>query len=181
MSTANIFLCTISCPHYTHYASFHQQLILNDLVRYFESPDPESFDALLFHPWGNVVGLFVFPFLVSLFQTRSQVILNHCAIFIRTATSTLLFSKALTISAAGRAQTSTGQVVNMVRRYKFQCTAHCFFTTTDRLISQFYSPNSTTDVKRYTTTPTVFAILWFHSGRAYTNHYRLDPHISPSG
>jgi ATP-binding cassette subfamily C (CFTR/MRP) protein 1 len=71
--------------------------------------------ARLFHPWGNVVacvGLFVFPMLVSLLQTRSQVILNHCAIFIRTSVSTLLFSKALTIGAAGRAQPSTGQVVN---------------------------------------------------------------------
>jgi len=89
-------------------------LILNDLVRYFETGAPPDFNALIFHPWGDVVGLFVFPFLVSLLQTRSQVILNHCAIFIRTAVSTLLFSKALTISASGRAQTSTGQVVNMM-------------------------------------------------------------------
>ena len=89
-------------------------IILNDLVRYFESPDQSNYNAILFHPWGNVVGLFIFPLLVSLFQTRSQVILNHCAIFIRTSVSTLLFNKALTISAAGRAQTSTGQVVNMM-------------------------------------------------------------------
>lgn len=89
-------------------------LILNDLVRYFEMGSPPNFRALLFHPWGDVVGLFVFPLLVALLQTRSQVILNHCAIFIRTAVSNLLFSKALTISAAGRAQTSTGQVVNMM-------------------------------------------------------------------
>ena len=89
-------------------------LILNDLVSYFESPNPEDFQAIFIHPWGDVVGLFIFPLLVSLFQTRSQVILNHCAIFIRTSVSTLLFSKALTISAAGRAQTSTGQVVNMM-------------------------------------------------------------------
>jgi len=89
-------------------------LILNDLVKYFESSNQSNYQSLLFHPWGNVVGLFVFPALVSLFQTRSQVILNHCAIYIRTSISTLLFSKALTISAAGRAQTSTGQVVNMM-------------------------------------------------------------------
>lgn len=89
-------------------------LILNDLVRYFETPPGVEYNALLFHPWGNVVGLFVFPMLVSVLQTRSQVILNHCAIFIRTAVSTLLFEKALTISASGRAQTSTGQVVNMM-------------------------------------------------------------------
>jgi ATP-binding cassette subfamily C (CFTR/MRP) protein 1 len=89
-------------------------LILNDLVRYFETPSGMEYNALLFHPWGNVVGLFIFPLLVSVLQTRSQVILNHCAIFIRTAVSTLLFEKALTISASGRAQTSTGQVVNMM-------------------------------------------------------------------
>lgn len=89
-------------------------LILNDLVTFFELGAPADYNALLFHPWGDVVGLFVFPLIVSLFQTRSQVILNHCAIFVRTAVSTLLFSKALTISAAGRAQTSTGQVVNMM-------------------------------------------------------------------
>ncbi|KAL3759959.1 hypothetical protein ACHAWU_000582 [Discostella pseudostelligera] len=93
---------------------FMPVLILTNMVGYFESPDPENYPALLFHPWGNVVGLFVFPVLVSLLQTRSQVILNHCSIFIRTSVSALLFSKALTISAAGRAQTSTGQVVNMM-------------------------------------------------------------------
>ena len=98
---------------------FMPVLILTDLVRYFESSskgggDGDEYRALLLHPWGNVVGLFVFPMIVSLLQTRSQVILNHCAIFIRTSVSTLLFSKALTISAAGRAQTSTGQVVNMM-------------------------------------------------------------------
>lgn len=89
-------------------------LILNDLVRYFESGSPSDYNALLFHPWGDVVGLLVFPLMVALLQTRSQVIFNHCAIFIRTSVSNLLFSKALTISAAGRAQTSTGQVVNMM-------------------------------------------------------------------
>jgi len=89
-------------------------LILNDLVKYFEMGSPPNYKALLFHPWGDVVGLLVFPLLVALLQTRSQVIFNHCAIFIRTSVSNLLFSKALTISAAGRAQTSTGQVVNMM-------------------------------------------------------------------
>lgn len=89
-------------------------LILNDLVTYFEMGSPIDYRALLFHPWGDVVGLLVFPLMVALLQTRSQVIFNHCAIFIRTSVSNLLFSKALTISAAGRAQTSTGQVVNMM-------------------------------------------------------------------
>ncbi|KAL3808375.1 hypothetical protein ACHAXA_005346 [Cyclostephanos tholiformis] len=92
-------------------------LILTDLVRYFQAYSRgvgEAYNALLFTQWGNVIGLFVFPFIVSLLQTRSQIILNHCSIYIRTGVSTLLFSKALTISASGRAETSTGQVVNMM-------------------------------------------------------------------
>jgi ATP-binding cassette subfamily C (CFTR/MRP) protein 1 len=95
---------------------FMPVLILTDLVRYFEanSRGVEGYDALLFNQWGNVVGLFIFPMIVSLLQTRSQIILNHCSIYIRTSVSTLLFSKALTISASGRAETSTGQVVNMM-------------------------------------------------------------------
>jgi len=35
-------------------------------------------------------------------------------VFVRTAVSTMLYRKALTVSAAGRAMTSTGQVVNMM-------------------------------------------------------------------
>ena len=38
----------------------------------------------------------------------------HCGVFVRTAVSTLLYHKALSVSAAGRAKTSTGQVVNMM-------------------------------------------------------------------
>eukprot|EP00984_Skeletonema_dohrnii_P014790 scaffold6280_cov79-Skeletonema_dohrnii-CCMP3373.AAC.5 len=47
-------------------------LILNDLVKYFEMGSPPNYQALLFHPWGDVVGLLVFPLLVALLQTRSQ-------------------------------------------------------------------------------------------------------------
>mmetsp|Transcript_15499 Transcript_15499/g.34859 ORF Transcript_15499/g.34859 Transcript_15499/m.34859 type:complete len:1179 (+) Transcript_15499:976-4512(+) len=38
----------------------------------------------------------------------------HLSVFVRTALSTMLYKKALTVSAAGRLQTSTGQVVNMM-------------------------------------------------------------------
>ena len=66
------------------------------------------------HPWVEVVGLGVIPFFVSLLQTRHQTIYAHCAVFVRTAVSTMLYRKALRVSAAGRAKTSTGQVVNMM-------------------------------------------------------------------
>ena len=35
-------------------------------------------------------------------------------VFVRTAVSTMLYRKAVKVSAAGRAKTSTGQVVNMM-------------------------------------------------------------------
>jgi ABC-type multidrug transport system fused ATPase/permease subunit len=54
------------------------------------------------------------PVLCSILQTRHQVIMSHCAVFVRTAVSTMLYRKALRVSAAGRAKTSTGQVVNMM-------------------------------------------------------------------
>jgi ABC transporter transmembrane region len=89
--------------------TFVPVMILSDLVRYFESGQRGYA-----HPWVEVVGLVVIPFLVSLLQTRHQAIYAHCAVFCRTAVSTLLYRKALRVSSAGRAVTSTGQVVNMM-------------------------------------------------------------------
>ena len=83
-------------------------LILNDLVTYFET------GRSAVNPWIEVAGLAVVPLIISLLQTRHQTIMAHCAVFVRTAVSTLLYRKALRVSAAGRAQTSTGQVVNMM-------------------------------------------------------------------
>lgn len=103
--------------------SFVPVLILDDLVRYFEwhtvkeiSPDPDSVPPFqgMAPPWLEVVGLGLIPFFVSLLQTRHNAIMAHCGVFVRTAVSTLLYRKALTVSAAGRAKTSTGQVVNMM-------------------------------------------------------------------
>lgn len=100
--------------------SFGPVLILNDLVSYFEhyrqfGPDV-PFEAGLFgvNPWVLVAGLGVIPFLMSALQTRHQAIMAHCGVFVRTAVSTLLYRKSLKVSAAGRATTSTGQVVNMM-------------------------------------------------------------------
>jgi len=86
-------------------------LILNDLVKFFEAGEDAK---TLLNPWVEVGGLAVIPLLVSLLQTRNQVIMAHCAVFVRTAVSTMLYRKSLRVSSAGRAKTSTGQVVNMM-------------------------------------------------------------------
>jgi hypothetical protein len=94
--------------------NFVPVLILNDLVKYFESGLPiNEYDGYA-HPWVEVAALAVVPVLITLLQTRHQVIMAHCAIFVRTSVSTMLYRKALRVSAAARAQTSTGQVVNMM-------------------------------------------------------------------
>ena len=94
--------------------AFVPVLILNDLVVYFETFGSDHQHVTMFNPWIEVVALGVVPFTVSLLQTRHNAIMAHLGIFVRTAVSTLLYRKALTVSAAGRAMTSTGQVVNMM-------------------------------------------------------------------
>eukprot|EP00529_Nitzschia_sp_RCC80_P007056 CAMPEP_0113524496 /NCGR_PEP_ID=MMETSP0014_2-20120614/46247_1 /TAXON_ID=2857 /ORGANISM="Nitzschia sp." /LENGTH=1530 /DNA_ID=CAMNT_0000422611 /DNA_START=90 /DNA_END=4685 /DNA_ORIENTATION=- /assembly_acc=CAM_ASM_000159 len=99
--------------------SFVPVLILNDLVSYFEwtdaGLDQDEYEfAYVQNPWVAVVGLGLVPCLVSLLQTRSNAVMAHCGVFVRTAVSTMLYRKALNVSAAGRAKTSTGQVVNMM-------------------------------------------------------------------
>jgi ABC transporter transmembrane region len=94
--------------------TFVPVLILNDLVKLFQSGLPIDEYNGFAHPWVEVAGLGVIPFIISLLQTRHQVIMAHCAVFVRTSVSTLLYRKALRVSAAARAMTSTGQVVNMM-------------------------------------------------------------------
>lgn len=89
-------------------------LILQDLVKYFETINSAFPHKPFVHPWVQVIALGVLPFMTSILQTRSQVIFQHGSIFVRTAISTLLYKKSLSVSAAGRACTSTGQVVNMM-------------------------------------------------------------------
>lgn len=88
-------------------------LILNSLVKLFESGKSiDEYNGV--HPWVQVVGLLVLPFTISILQTRHLVLMSHAAVFVRTAVSTMLYRKSLRVSSAGRAQTSTGQVVNMM-------------------------------------------------------------------
>lgn len=97
--------------------SFVPVLILNDLVSYFEHYKTYGESVPYDHfvdPWVQVVGLGIIPLMVSTLQTRHQTIMAHCGVFVRTSVSTLLYRKSLTVSAAGRAKTSTGQVVNMM-------------------------------------------------------------------
>lgn len=94
--------------------TFVPVLILNDLVKFFQSGRPLSNAGTILHPWVEVVLLGVLPFVIALLQTRHQVIMSHCAIFVRTAVSTMLYRKSLRVSAAGRAKTSTGQIVNLM-------------------------------------------------------------------
>lgn len=89
--------------------AFFPVLILNDLVKYFQSGTYRWVP-----PWVGVVGLGVVPLINSALQTRHQSIMAHCSVYVRTAVSTLLYRKSLRVSAAGRAKTSTGQVVNMM-------------------------------------------------------------------
>lgn len=97
--------------------SFVPVIILKDLVGYFEwynaGLDAKEYTSIV-PPWVSVVGLGVIPVVVSALQARHNGIMAHCGVFVRTAVSTMLYRKALTVSAAGRAKTSTGQVVNMM-------------------------------------------------------------------
>eukprot|EP00978_Attheya_sp_CCMP212_P023150 scaffold70236_cov57-Attheya_sp.AAC.1 len=94
--------------------TFIPVLILEDLVKFFEAGGTTDNYQGYMNPWGLVAILAVLPVFVSVLQTRNQVIMAHCAVFVRTAVSTLLYEKSLTVSAGGRARTSTGQVVNMM-------------------------------------------------------------------
>lgn len=97
--------------------SFVPVLILNDLVTYFEHVNTVGSGTPYNHfvnPWIEVIGLGVLPLIMSLLQTRHQAIMAHCGVFVRTSVSTMLYQKSLNVSAAGRAKTSTGQVVNMM-------------------------------------------------------------------
>lgn len=94
--------------------SFVPILLLNDLVKYAEALNAGLDHDGYANPWVEVAGLFVVPLVASILLTRHMVIMQHAAVFARTACSTLLFQKALRVSPSGRARTNTGQVVNMM-------------------------------------------------------------------
>lgn len=111
------FVLAIMYYLFSSLLSFVPVLILNDLVSYFEYVGVNGTGVPYNHfvnPWIEVAGLGVVPLLVSILQTRHQAIMAHCGVFVRTSASTMLYRKSLNVSAAGRAKTSTGQVVNMM-------------------------------------------------------------------
>merc|ERR1712224_793144 len=65
-------------------------------------------------PWFHAFLLGFSPFITSLLQTRHTTIVSHFGVFARTGCATLLYGKYLSISPTGKAQTSTGKVVNMM-------------------------------------------------------------------
>ena len=91
-------------------------LILNDLVRYFESGGNTNgvVHVTFAHPWILVAGLGLLPMFITLLETRHNVIMLHASVFVRTAVSTMLYQKSLSVSNTGRGRTSTGQLVNMM-------------------------------------------------------------------
>ena len=130
--------------------SFGPVLILSDLVKYFEHyalfGKEVEYDGIA-PPWALVAALGVIPVLMSGLQTQHQSIMAHCGVFVRTAVSTLLYQKSLRVSAAGRAKTSTGQVVNMMVRIFCTCRrpphvvqwVPCIFSTTPSYLFISYS------------------------------------------
>jgi len=90
-------------------------LILNDLVKYFESIATDDMVHVPFaHPWVLVAALAGIPCLITLAESGHNVIMIHAGVFVKTAVSTMLYNKSLTVSNTGRGSTSTGQVVNMM-------------------------------------------------------------------
>ena len=102
------------CQLVSAFLTFVPVLILNRLVVFFESGESLSEYDEFPHPWALVALLGIVTIISSIMAGRSQAIMGHCAVFVRTAVSTLLYRKSLRVSAAGRAKTSTGQVVNMM-------------------------------------------------------------------
>ena len=68
-------------------------MILEDLVKYFETINTANPHKTLLHPWVEVAGLGLLPLCTSILQTWSQTIFQHGAVFVRTAISTLLYEK----------------------------------------------------------------------------------------
>jgi hypothetical protein len=80
--------------------AFVPVIILNDSVKFFESGVSLSEWDGYVPPWVKVAALGVVPVMISILQTRHQTIMVHCAVFVRTSVSTMLYRKALRVSAA---------------------------------------------------------------------------------
>jgi len=122
------------------FLNFVPVIILNDLVTYFEKRG--NHDTMV-HPWVEVSGLVVVPVFSSVLQTHSSKVFVHAAVFVKSAVSALLYEKSLDISAAGKAATSTGQVVNMMSNdtaqlQRFASFANLIWTAPIQIIASLY-------------------------------------------
>lgn len=94
---------------------FAPVLLLEDLVMYFEAIEAGDTSHNCFvNPWIEVVGLGVFPIIVGILQTKSQVTMVHFATFVRTAASVLVYQKSLVVSPTAKAMASSGKVFNLM-------------------------------------------------------------------
>jgi len=94
---------------------FAPVLLLEDLVQYFEAIEAGDTGHNCFvNPWIEVVGLGVFPIIVGILQTKSQVTMVHFATFVRTAASVLVYQKSLVVSPTAKAMASSGKVFNLM-------------------------------------------------------------------
>ncbi|GMH98076.1 hypothetical protein TrST_g10769 [Triparma strigata] len=116
-----LFLYTISS-----FLQFVPVLILNDLVKYFQS---SGVVETVVNPWVEVAALFLVPLCVTLLQSSSNVIMSHASVYVRTAVSLIIYNKIFKISSSGRSKTSTGAIVNMMSNDTTQMQRFIQFST----------------------------------------------------
>lgn len=84
------FLLALGLYSVSSFLQFVPVLILNDLVKYFQSEGNES---TMVNPWLEVLALFLVPMIVTLLQSTSNVIMCHAAVYVRTAVSLIIYNK----------------------------------------------------------------------------------------
>lgn len=103
--------------------SFGPILILTALVQNFSGEAKLSTPLL----WILVSLMFILPMLGTLFAAHSNIILAHIGLQFRNILIDAIYRKSLKISSSSRAQTSTGQIVNMFSNDTRQLQGFLFF------------------------------------------------------
>ena len=97
---------------------FAPVLLLEDLVQYFEGiasgEEGGAMHVCFVNPWIEVLGLGVFPILVGVLQTKSQITMVHFSTYVRTAVSALIYKKSLRVSPTAKALANSGKVFNLM-------------------------------------------------------------------